>query len=1329
MTTHELTQLTPSSFEHLVNALALHILGSGHTGFAPGPDGGRDGYFRGEAPYPSQAERWAGRWYIQSKFHAPHLSANPQAWLLNQIKEELSKFSDSRKQRIWPDIWIIATNIDPSGDPRTGSFEKAHELVKKARPGLERQFDIWGGRKILDLLSEHPAISSRYGHFLTPGHILTELAAAIQDDRATADQILKELISSGIEEQKYTKLEQAGASVDSRPGVHRLFVDLPFKNQAHSLRGLVIKTLSEAAAQSHRPGNDPPQNENWASWRSHPKRSPVWLIQGGPGNGKSTLGQYFCQIHRAALILSQESSFPSTSEARRLACEIEAVAKPKGTWPNAPRVPIHIELKDYAQWYGEQGADTFRGVLSYLKGRLSKALEQPVLVGTLKRMLTLKSWLVVFDGLDEVPGELKDDIASEVKKFIRLTSMEGDALTICTSRPQGYSGQFDNIALSVRIELTPLTVSQALACAEPLVRLDRSSPEAEEAFATLRSATQSTTIRELMTTPLQAHIMAVVVRGGKKPPERKWEMYNQFYEVIRAREANRNLPDKHLSNLLRQDTELLKAVHNKLGFTLHSLAETAVGAQSSLPREDFNRLVSNIVNERKTKNTKSITETLMQAATQRLVLISTPDDGTKLRFDIRQLQEFFAAEHIYEGVEIDTLRTNIGKTISNVHWREVMHFLISALVEQGRRTELSVAIEALQQVDEVDGSGPLRLIGQRMAIGATIVARLIEDGVLEQNKSLRNLFRDRLTPLATSSDMRCLDSLLATQGEESRLWLTDVMSSHMAQCRPQEAIGASRYLWSQSSEDSENLSANIEIWKSLSPEDFYETIRVDFHFAARNTSHNSTWKSDMLFDFLTSDLSGHFSAASLQLLLGRRPQSSKNWLQRLTQNAQQRKLRTVELAIEIISPSPETTRIPANADHFGIVTVHPLVRVPEEKNLESLRKISASEETTGVWRIVRSAASYATHQTVASYYRLLLDLGEHWTAIDILPIFLRSTIPIPNSRLISPARVLNAIRNLSDSDFHASLQGGQLGGISMKTYWHRQFHFDSTESQFRPNDMFRLIKQYPHVATELWCGNWSRHGTTRPSLTEPATLAALFDVWSLDATHLFPYPHSWGRVFDRVDNDAHLIRSLLATHAHEIKVAFWPLLPLQVDFQPFEIDLEREGEFLRIIASSLVSFFSLNLNGPLFARLDDSDQTSSPGQRCSRLAVIYAPRIDGLREIYTDSQIPPHIRAGALTLSVLHPGGGVDEFKESGNIMTDLASLSHPIGLQLAYAADLIGVAQHPHVLSVLGRILEITGRNRTTRQLWDSLFRRWRERSLLPGVTDELALLEGFNE
>jgi hypothetical protein len=126
--TYQLSNLDPNTFEHLVNMLALRVLGLGHTSFGPGSDGGRDGYFEREAPYPSTSERWSGIWFIQSKFHKPHLSKDPQKWLVERIREELKEFGDPNSKRKLPNNWIIATNIDPSGSPMTGSFDKSSQV-------------------------------------------------------------------------------------------------------------------------------------------------------------------------------------------------------------------------------------------------------------------------------------------------------------------------------------------------------------------------------------------------------------------------------------------------------------------------------------------------------------------------------------------------------------------------------------------------------------------------------------------------------------------------------------------------------------------------------------------------------------------------------------------------------------------------------------------------------------------------------------------------------------------------------------------------------------------------------------------------------------------------------------------------------------------------------------------------------------------------------------------------------------------------------------------------------------------------------------------------
>ncbi len=643
----ELTRLDPANFEHLVNALGMRVLGAGLTPFGPGSDGGRDGFFEGIAPYPSEAEHWSGRWYIQSKFHAPHLSKDPQKWLLEQIRQEIKAFKDRGSKRELPDNWIIATNIDPSGTPETGSFDAARSIVKQLSPNLAKHFHIWGGRKILDLLADNPNVSNYYGEFLTSGAVLTRLYDGINDTSSSIEQVIRFLLVTQMTDQQYTKLEQAGSTVDNRPGIHRLFTDIPFSSKDEEGKPMAAKTLATAMAQVHRIPPVASKESTWTQWSNAPRRARAWFVKGGPGQGKSTLTQYIAQIQRAALILSS-STIAVTPAQRVIAQEIRDYATKQDLWPVAPRIPVTIELKDYAHWYGQRSNRQSSRAITYLAERLTKELGDSVLSGTVKRAFSHSRWLFVFDGLDEVPGDVKDAVANEVVHFVDdcLIACNADAMVVCTSRPQGYSGQFSSLEAAT-VDLVSLSREQALECAKPLLGIDRTISESRSFLETLRQALNSQAIAEIMTTPLQAHIMAVIVRDGGRPPERRWQLFNTFYEVIKKREANRNLPDRQLARLLREGDRLLRALHNRLGFELHARAETSKGATTAIDRKELRAIVTQVVQQLQDKNIASTVSTLMKATTERLVLVNTPENGEYVRFDIRPLQEFFAAEHIY----------------------------------------------------------------------------------------------------------------------------------------------------------------------------------------------------------------------------------------------------------------------------------------------------------------------------------------------------------------------------------------------------------------------------------------------------------------------------------------------------------------------------------------------------------------------------------------------------------------------------------------------------------------------------------------------------------
>src|SRR5207253_128859 len=137
--------------------------------------------------------------------------------------------------------------------------------------------------------------------------------------------------------------EQAGGSAGSRPGIHKLFIDLPFTAPDHNYSDFVARTLLHAAARPVDDDFDFPETPAYARWRRHPRRARVFFIKGGPGQGKSTIGQFLSQVNRAALILGPGG--PKVNQTQEtLAREVRDSATGMGLWPDRYRIPITIEL-------------------------------------------------------------------------------------------------------------------------------------------------------------------------------------------------------------------------------------------------------------------------------------------------------------------------------------------------------------------------------------------------------------------------------------------------------------------------------------------------------------------------------------------------------------------------------------------------------------------------------------------------------------------------------------------------------------------------------------------------------------------------------------------------------------------------------------------------------------------------------------------------------------------------------------------------------------------------------------------------------------------------
>ncbi|MDT7689890.1 MAG: hypothetical protein QOE46_2649 [Acidobacteriota bacterium] len=1315
---YDLTKLDPNSFEHLVNALALRVLGAGHTGFGPGKDGGRDGFFEGEAPYPSSVDRWNGRWYIQSKFHQPNLSKNPQQWLVEQIKEEVKEFNKPTSKRQWPDNWIIATNIEPSGVPETGAFDQAKKIVNKANPKLKGRFHIWGGRKILDFLAQNPEVSAYYKHFLTPGHILTELFEQIRDKNAELKTILQYLIVKQFDEQQYTKLEQAGSAADIRPGIHRLFIDLPFRAEEHGVEGLATKCLVQTSAKNHQIDSNQPDSNRWRYWFRHPSRARVWFIKGGPGQGKSTIGQYFCQIQRAALIL-HEDGLTVKPQLKSVAREVKRAAIKDEFWPTVPRIPISIELKEYAQWFGRRNKDVRRGVLTYLAERISAGVEQEVLVGTLKRALQTRSWLVVFDGLDEVPQDVKDAVAIEVRNFVDNVAIDNncDLLTICTSRPQGYSGQFAELD-GPTINLTHLSPDRALLCARPVLELGRSEEDSKKYFLILKNATESSSVRELMTTPLQSHIMAVVVRDGGRPPERRWHLFTNFYQVIRRREANRDLPDKRLAKLLREDERLLKTVHNRLGFLLQARAETSSGAQTHLKREEFESLVKRAVEIMIDEEVEGTIKVLVSATTDRLVLVSTPDDGDHVRFDIRPLQEFFAAEFFYESADAEVIRHRIDTVAGDSHWREVMHFLLSALIENNRLTDMYGALGVLEHLNESAEAPEFRLLNRRLGRGALLAARLLQEGVLEQDKRIRQQFRKCLEPLTAFTEASALVPLIEVNQRNSKQWLLNFLLDSLREADPSESIGAAIVLSFVLPDNDERVNWVKEFLLSSSPE-YMSHVFISRAPEKYLNDFKSTpikkWFLDLTLRKLTHDEGVHLSAEGLTAALKILRADTRE----VVELANEKGLPDVYIALlNYLLTESIGYRTEEMICDYGIVkgylSEHDWVSGTSDFEHWGDEELNTASQSQGILQLVYRIVKFSKARTYNNYKALITSSGIGLS--ERLPETLRIFIPLVSAWTGKSKK--DVLRCLSEDEFDELVSLASEGSVDKPA-----FSFTLGEN-FNIEGWKVLLQFYLGLALHLWCDrSFIRRGLKVNNLElwdSKESLDHIKEAVIRNKSVLIGIAPYWGKLLNTFKDQSPVLRDALVELCSQNRpVSYINDVSDREPFHTFQLNLPHEASLLPFIVASIMP------NYESFSGKEESDLVIQ--NVSSRIGKLVQDE-SALERIFSSAQYDNNIRAGAILLHIFHPNGSRD-LSSKQHILIELYSSAdmHWYLSAVTGCIALISSERDQAARFIMGNLLEATRADYAGRQILQTLLARWRENSYAP-INEVGAELEWLN-
>lgn len=499
--------------------------------------------------------------------------------------------------------------------------------------------------------------------------------------RSDVEPVLVRWLAQEFLDDQYAQLDSIGVSADAKVRLARVFVDLAEEGQedvAHTPGpreafpdtppppGVLAALLAEPAA---RPLAETASQTGFPRPVSDPRHT---LVIGGPGQGKTTLVQYLCQIHRACILDRRRAGLDDHQclalDELRARCARDGLTR-----QTQPRVPLFVVLRDFAAWLARHPTPMGDALLSHLAARIHRAVDASVELPDLALLLERGPWLLVLDGLDEVPGASgRSHTLAAIQAFVQRFAAASNQI-VATTRPQGYTGEFEDYQPR---RLAPLSLHRALWYAQDLVRSwfpDERATRQRVLDRLLQAARDDSTAR-LMQSPLQTTIMAALLHRIARAPHERWRLYKDYFNTIYDRELGRR---SDAAELLRAQRPHIEAIHAQAALHLQVACETEGSTAALLSRDALLAILHARLATQHTDETRrrELAQAILNVAEQRLVFLVSPREGF-YGFELRSLQEFMAAEALMNGRE-QTVEGSIRRISSVASWRNVLLFAIS----------------------------------------------------------------------------------------------------------------------------------------------------------------------------------------------------------------------------------------------------------------------------------------------------------------------------------------------------------------------------------------------------------------------------------------------------------------------------------------------------------------------------------------------------------------------------------------------------------------------------------------------------------------------------
>ncbi len=688
MSKYTFNRMSPEQFEAMAQALLekRYRIGGKLIQFGAGKDGAREATWTqgpGHHTYsrPANEEKDVPKeWVFQVKYHDLGLRSWSSARdaMIPELESELGKLI--HKYRVPCHAYVLITNVPFTGARWVGTRDKVTALQEKWQKEVP-EILVWDAADLSKMLDADEDVRTAYLDTILPGDVLKAIYQGVSFRKDRVRSTLLAYLTFVTEWEASARAEEAG----DEPGLPLadVFIDLTLKpghSDTKDIQAIQMEWRNRSGDRALLLPED--LKKAPASFAFLLADHPRLLLLGGPGLGKSTLTQ-FLALYQAARAVDKKLVM---SLIRRLKLPMGLDANDLDA-RSLPRFPLRIELRRYARWLGEEQKKEKAGELARY---IAEVLINPNTSGTLGledifNLAASDPILLLLDGFDEVPHpDTRKTILENLHIFLRrVNAEEGDIQLVLSSRPKGYSGEFETFK-PLPWELNKLERPDFDDyCKRWIEKRIRGAEEQRDAHERIERGMKSEAVQRLAGSLLQATVMLTIVRRKSEIPHQRHALYQKYVDVIFDRE-------KEKWPVVREWEDVLRCLHEQVGYELHRSME-----QSSLEALDgkaFRSYVSSMLEEYTglelgNRKIREIVDEIIAAATDRLcLLVGKGKDQKEIDFIVQLFREFFAARYLFNHPEANPDRVFAMLVERGAYWANVLQLYV-ALASAGQQMQ------------------------------------------------------------------------------------------------------------------------------------------------------------------------------------------------------------------------------------------------------------------------------------------------------------------------------------------------------------------------------------------------------------------------------------------------------------------------------------------------------------------------------------------------------------------------------------------------------------------------------------------------------------------